>query len=64
MEVVAKKEKLTSAVIMEEVARGRLMMPANINHLNLEPMSIGIASRCKVMPILVLLLMQVISMKK
>ena len=32
---------------MEEVARGRLIIPA-INHLNLEPMSIGIASRCKV----------------
>ena len=33
---------------MEEVARGRLIIPANINHLNLEPMAIGIASKCKV----------------
>ena len=32
---------------MEEVAR-EINYSANINHLNLEPMSIGIASRCKV----------------
>jgi len=48
MDFVAKKENLPSSLIMEEVARGRLIIPANINHLNLEPMSIGIASRCKV----------------
>ena len=48
MDYVAKKENLPSSLIMEEVARGRLIIPANINHLNLEPMSIGIASRCKV----------------
>ena len=34
-------------MIMEEVARG-LIIPANINHANLEPMAIGIASKCKV----------------
>jgi phosphomethylpyrimidine synthase len=33
---------------MEEVARGRMIIPANINHTNLEPMAIGIASKCKV----------------
>ena len=48
MDFVAKRENLPSSLIMEEVARGRLIIPANINHLNLEPMSIGIASRCKV----------------
>ena len=48
MDYVAKKENLPACLIMEEVARGRLIIPANINHLNLEPMSIGIASRCKV----------------
>jgi len=48
MDFVAKKENLPASLIMEEVARGRLIIPANINHLNLEPMSIGIASRCKV----------------
>jgi len=46
MDFVAKKENLPSSLIMEEVARGRLIIPANINHLNLEPMSIGIAARC------------------
>jgi len=64
MDFVAKKENLPASLIMEEVARGRLIIPANINHLNLEPMSIGIASRCKVNAILVLPLMQVILMKK
>jgi len=48
MDYVAKKENLPSSLIMEEVARGRLIIPANINHLNLEPMCIGIASKCKV----------------
>ena len=46
MDFVAKE--ISASLIMEEVARGRLIIPANINHLNLEPMSIGIASRCKV----------------
>ena len=41
MDFVAKKENLPPSLIMEEVARGRLIIPANINHLNLEPMSIG-----------------------
>ncbi len=48
MSFVAKRENLPEALIMEEVARGRMIIPANINHLNLEPMAIGIASRCKV----------------
>ena len=48
MYYVAKKENLPPSLIMEEVARGRLIIPANINHVNLEPMAIGIASKCKV----------------
>ena len=48
MHYVAKKENLPPSLIMEEVARGRLIIPANINHVNLEPMAIGIASKCKV----------------
>ena len=48
MSFVAKRENLPEALIKEEVARGRMIIPANINHLNLEPMAIGIASRCKV----------------
>ncbi len=48
MAFVANREKLPESLVMEEVARGRMIIPANINHLNLEPMAIGIASRCKV----------------
>jgi phosphomethylpyrimidine synthase len=45
---VAKRENLPESLVMEEVARGRMIIPANINHANLEPMAIGIASSCKV----------------
>ena len=45
---VAQREQLPPALICEEVARGRLIVPANINHVSLEPMGIGIATRCKV----------------
>ena len=45
---VAKRENLPESLVMEEVARGRMIIPANINHTNLEPMAIGIASSCKV----------------
>ena len=48
MVYVAKKENLPVSLIIEEVARGRMIIPANINHTNLEPMAIGIASKCKV----------------
>ncbi|MFS8776393.1 phosphomethylpyrimidine synthase [Synechococcus sp. W65.1] len=48
MEYVARREQLPPELIRSEVARGRMIIPANINHTNLEPMGIGIASRCKV----------------
>ena len=32
MEYVAEREKLSGELIREEVARGRLIIPANINH--------------------------------
>ena len=48
MRYVAKRENLPESLVMEEVARGRMVIPANINHMNLEPMAIGIASTCKV----------------
>ena len=48
MAYVAKRENLPETLIREEVARGRMIIPANIQHPNLEPMAIGIASRCKV----------------
>ena len=34
--------------IRDEVARGRMIIPANIHHTNLEPMCIGVASTCKI----------------
>src|SRR3979490_477127 len=48
MEFVAKREKLEPELIRSEVARGRMIIPSNINHRNLEPMAIGIASKCKI----------------
>src|SRR6185369_16030601 len=48
MEYVAKRERLAPELVRDEVARGRLIIPANINHTNLEPMCIGVASCCKV----------------
>src|SRR3989338_2232248 len=48
MEYVAKREKLEAELIRSEVARGRMIIPANVNHVNLEPMAIGIASVCKI----------------
>ena len=48
MEHVAKRERLEAELVRSEVARGRLIIPANIHHTNLEPMAIGIASTCKI----------------
>jgi phosphomethylpyrimidine synthase len=48
MEYVAKREKLEPELVRKEVEKGRMIIPANINHPNLEPMAIGIESKCKV----------------
>ena len=48
MEYIAKREHVTSELIRSEVARGRMIIPANIHHTNLEPMCIGVASSCKI----------------
>src|SRR5271156_2934314 len=48
MEYVARRERLTTELIRDEVARGRMIIPANIRHTNLEPMCIGVASKCKI----------------
>ncbi len=48
MEYVAKVEDLDPELVRSEVARGRMIIPANINHTNLEPMAIGIAAKCKI----------------
>src|SRR5580658_6589745 len=48
MEYVAKRERLTPEFVRDEVGRGRMIIPANIHHVNLEPMCIGVNSLCKV----------------
>ncbi len=48
MEYVAKIEDILPELVRSEVARGRMIIPANINHVSLEPMAIGIASKCKI----------------
>jgi phosphomethylpyrimidine synthase len=50
MQFVAEREKLQAETIREEVAAGRMVIPANRVHLagRLEPMAIGIAASCKV----------------
>src|SRR6266404_2106803 len=50
MQFVAQREDLDAELIRDEVARGRMVIPANVNHLKgrLEPMCIGVASLCKI----------------
>ena len=50
MQYVANREDLDPDLIRSEVARGRMVIPANVVHLKnkLEPMAIGVASRCKI----------------
>ncbi len=48
MEFVATREKIAATLIRDEIAAGRLIIPANINHPEVEPMAIGVASRCKI----------------
>src|SRR5690349_5285603 len=48
MAYVARRENLSPELVRDEVARGRMIIPANIRHTNLEPMCIGVASKCKI----------------
>lgn len=48
MAMVAEDEGLDVEFIRREVASGRLVIPANVNHTNLHPIGIGISLRCKV----------------
>ena len=50
MQYVATREDLEPELIRSEVARGRMVIPANVEHLKgkLEPMAIGVASKCKI----------------
>ncbi len=50
MATVAKREEIAPAVVRDEVARGRLVIPANVNHLAgaLQPMGIGTVATVKI----------------
>ena len=48
MEFVANTEELDVNLIKNEIKRGRLIIPANINHKNLNPIGIGIAAKTKI----------------
>ncbi|MGW8257033.1 MAG: phosphomethylpyrimidine synthase ThiC [Thermoguttaceae bacterium] len=50
MEIVAGSERLAPEVVRDEVARGRMVIPANSVHLGqgLKPIGIGVAARTKI----------------
>src|SRR5207244_12646243 len=50
MQRVAEREGLPVELVRDEVARGRLIIPANVNHLagRLDPMAIGTVARVKI----------------
>ncbi|WP_163564059.1 phosphomethylpyrimidine synthase ThiC [Helicobacter suis] len=48
MAYIANIEEVSPEQVRSEVARGRLIIPANIEHSNLEPMGIGVALKTKI----------------
>ena len=48
MSYVAKIEGVSENLVMDEVANGRIIIPANVNHTNLKPMGIGRKLKTKV----------------
>ena len=48
MRYVAARERLDPELVRTEIARGRMIIPANVNHPELLPMAIGIAATCKI----------------
>ncbi len=48
MKYVAEVENLSVELVRKEIARGRMIIPANVMHTSLKPMAIGIATKCKV----------------
>ncbi len=48
MQRVAGREDLPGDLIRDEVARGRMIIPANVNHTPLDPMAIGLKTRVKI----------------
>lgn len=48
MEIVARKENMDPAKLMEKMALGHVVIPANINHKSLDPEGIGEGLRTKI----------------
>jgi phosphomethylpyrimidine synthase len=48
MAYIAQKEKISAELVRSEVAKGTMIIPANINHPELEPMAIGVEALCKI----------------
>ena len=48
MQRVAEREHLEAALVRDEVARGRMIIPANVHHEALDPMAIGLKARVKI----------------
>ena len=48
MAYVAQREKISAELVRSEVAKGTMIIPANVNHPELEPMAIGVESLCKI----------------
>jgi len=48
MSYVAKVEGVSENLVMDEVAKGSIIIPANVNHMNLKPMGIGRKLKTKV----------------
>jgi phosphomethylpyrimidine synthase len=48
MEYVARRERVEPELVRDEIARGRAILPANIRHLELEPMIVGKRFKTKI----------------
>ena len=48
MSYVAKVEGISANLLMDEVAKGSIIIPANVNHTNLKPMGIGRKLKTKI----------------
>ena len=48
MSYVAKIEEVSENLVMDEVAKGSIIIPANVNHTNLKPMGIGRKLKTKI----------------
>lgn len=48
MEAVAKEENIDINVILEEMSKGKLIIPCNINHKSISPRAVGEVSKTKI----------------